>query len=88
MGDRVRRRRTRRNPPELGTFDSFDDFVAATRVLGMEVALDLALQASPDHPWVKDHPEWFHHRVDGTIAYAENHRRSTRTSTDELRPRS
>jgi starch synthase (maltosyl-transferring) len=58
--------------PELGTFDSFDDFVSATRDLGMEVALDLALQASPDHPWVRDHPEWFNHRADGTIAYAEN----------------
>jgi starch synthase (maltosyl-transferring) len=58
--------------PELGTFDSFDDFVTATRELGMEVALDLALQASPDHPWVKEHPEWFNHRADGTIAYAEN----------------
>jgi starch synthase (maltosyl-transferring) len=58
--------------PELGTFDSFDDFVAATRELGMEVALDLALQASPDHPWVKEHPEWFNHRADGTITYAEN----------------
>ena len=58
--------------PELGTFDSFDDFVSATRELGMEVALDLALQASPDHPWVTEHPEWFSHRADGTIAYAEN----------------
>jgi starch synthase (maltosyl-transferring) len=58
--------------PDLGDFDSFDDFVATTRGLGMEVALDLALQVSPDHPWVKDHPEWFRHRADGTIAYAEN----------------
>ena len=58
--------------PELGTFDGFEDFVAATRDLGMEVALDLALQASPDHPWVKNHEEWFSHRADGTIAYAEN----------------
>ena len=58
--------------PELGTFDSFDDFVAAARELDLEVALDLALQASPDHPWVEDHPEWFNHRADGTIAYAEN----------------
>ncbi|HET6754386.1 MAG TPA: maltotransferase domain-containing protein, partial [Jiangellaceae bacterium] len=58
--------------PELGTFDRFDDFVSATRELGMEVALDLALQASPDHPWVTEHPEWFSHRADGTITYAEN----------------
>jgi starch synthase (maltosyl-transferring) len=58
--------------PDLGTFDDFDDFVARTRQLGMEVALDFALQASPDHPWVKEHPEWFTTRADGTIAYAEN----------------
>ncbi|MBD0292453.1 MAG: alpha-1,4-glucan--maltose-1-phosphate maltosyltransferase [Jiangellaceae bacterium] len=58
--------------PELGTFEAFDNFVAATRDLGMEVALDLALQASPDHPWVKEHPEWFSKRADGSIAYAEN----------------
>jgi starch synthase (maltosyl-transferring) len=45
--------------PDLGTFEDFDDFVARTRALGMEVALDFALQASPDHPWVKEHPEWF-----------------------------
>jgi starch synthase (maltosyl-transferring) len=58
--------------PDLGTFEDFDAFVARTRELGMEVALDLALQASPDHPWVKEHPEWFTTRADGTIAYAEN----------------
>ncbi|TDQ53602.1 alpha-1,4-glucan--maltose-1-phosphate maltosyltransferase [Actinorugispora endophytica] len=58
--------------PDLGTIEDFDAFVARTRELGMEVALDLALQASPDHPWVKEHPEWFTVRVDGTIAYAEN----------------
>jgi starch synthase (maltosyl-transferring) len=58
--------------PDLGTFGDFDAFVARTRELGMEVALDLALQASPDHPWVKEHPEWFTTRADGSIAYAEN----------------
>jgi starch synthase (maltosyl-transferring) len=58
--------------PELGTFADFDAFVARARELGMEVALDLALQTSPDHPWVTDHPDWFSHRADGTIAYAEN----------------
>src|SRR5262245_30885283 len=58
--------------PELGTFADFDAFVARTRELGMEVALDLALQTSPDHPWVTGHPDWFSHRADGTIAYAEN----------------
>jgi starch synthase (maltosyl-transferring) len=58
--------------PELGTLTDFDAFVARTRELGMEVALDYALQASPDHPWVTEHPEWFTTRADGSIAYAEN----------------
>jgi starch synthase (maltosyl-transferring) len=58
--------------PDLGTFEDFDAFVAQSRRLGMEVAMDLALQCSPDHPWVKTHPEWFTTRADGTIAYAEN----------------
>jgi starch synthase (maltosyl-transferring) len=58
--------------PALGTFDDFDDFVARAGELGMEVALDLALQAAPDHPWVTTNPEWFTTRADGTIAYAEN----------------
>ncbi|WP_211328686.1 alpha-1,4-glucan--maltose-1-phosphate maltosyltransferase [Thermomonospora umbrina] len=58
--------------PELGDLDDFDDFVTRAGELGLEVALDLALQCSPDHPWVTEHPEWFTHRADGTIAYAEN----------------
>jgi len=58
--------------PDLGTIEDFDAFVARARELGLEVALDLALQASPDHPWVKEHPEWFTVRADGSIAYAEN----------------
>ncbi|MDV3127943.1 alpha-1,4-glucan--maltose-1-phosphate maltosyltransferase [Mycobacterium sp. 21AC1] len=58
--------------PMLGTIDDFDQFVAAAGDLGMEVALDLALQCAPDHPWAKDHPEWFTVLPDGTIAYAEN----------------
>ncbi len=58
--------------PELGTMDDFDEFVAATTDLGMEVALDLALQCAPDHPWARDHREWFTELPDGTIAYAEN----------------
>ena len=58
--------------PELGDFESFDRFVAKAKSLGLEIALDFALQASPDHPGVQDHPEWFTTRVDGTIAYAEN----------------
>ncbi len=58
--------------PELGTLAEFDAFVARAADLGMEVALDLALQTAPDHPWVSEHPEWFTTRPDGTIAYAEN----------------
>ena len=58
--------------PDLGTLDDFDAFVARARELGLEVAMDLALQASPDHPWVTKHPEWFTTRADGSIAYAEN----------------
>jgi starch synthase (maltosyl-transferring) len=58
--------------PDLGTMKDFDAFVARAHELGLEVALDLALQAAPDHPWVKTHPEWFTTRADGTIAYAEN----------------
>jgi starch synthase (maltosyl-transferring) len=58
--------------PRLGTFDDFDAFVARARELRLEVALDVALQCSPDHPWVTEHPEWFTTRADGTIAYAEN----------------
>ncbi|MET9223922.1 alpha-1,4-glucan--maltose-1-phosphate maltosyltransferase [Streptomyces sp. NPDC003300] len=58
--------------PDLGTLADFDHFVERARELRMEVALDFALQCSPDHPWVAKHPEWFAHRADGTIAYAEN----------------
>ncbi len=58
--------------PDLGTMDDFDAFVGRAGAVGLEVALDLALQASPDHPWVTEHPEWFNVRPDGSIAYAEN----------------
>ena len=58
--------------PDLGTLADFRAFVRRARELGIEVALDLALQASPDHPWLREHPEWFAHRPDGSIAYAEN----------------
>ncbi len=58
--------------PDLGTIADFDYFVHRAADLGLEVALDLALQASPDHPWVARHPEWFTTRADGSIAYAEN----------------
>jgi starch synthase (maltosyl-transferring) len=58
--------------PQLGTLDDFDRFVAVAKRLGLEVALDFAIQASPEHPWVREHPEWFFHRPDGTIKYAEN----------------
>ena len=58
--------------PGLGTIDDFDRFVAAAAAAGLQVALDIAFQASPDHPWVREHPEWFRHRPDGSIKYAEN----------------
>jgi starch synthase (maltosyl-transferring) len=58
--------------PDLGDLDDFDAFVARAHELGLEVALDLALQCAPDHPWVTAHPEWFTTQADGTIAYAEN----------------
>jgi len=58
--------------PELGTMADFENFVAVAKKYGVEIALDLALQTSPDHPWVKSNPEWFNKRADGTIAYAEN----------------
>jgi starch synthase (maltosyl-transferring) len=58
--------------PELGTVEDFDAFLSRARALGMEIALDLAVQASPDHPWVSEHPEWFTTRPDGSIAFAEN----------------
>ncbi|HEY2058237.1 alpha-1,4-glucan--maltose-1-phosphate maltosyltransferase [Amycolatopsis sp. NBC_01480] len=58
--------------PDLGTMEDFDEFTARAEGLGLEVALDLALQAAPDHPWVLKHPEFFTTRPDGSIAYAEN----------------
>jgi starch synthase (maltosyl-transferring) len=58
--------------PELGTLEDFDRLVSTARNFGIEIALDVAFQCSPDHPWVREHPEWFRHRPDGTIKYAEN----------------
>jgi starch synthase (maltosyl-transferring) len=58
--------------PALGTLDDFRTLVRAARELGIEIALDYALQCSPDHPYVREHPEWFYTRPDGTIKYAEN----------------
>ena len=58
--------------PELGTLADFRHFVSAAAAFGMEVALDFAVQAAPDHPWVREHPQWFRFRPDGTIKYAEN----------------
>ncbi|UJR83615.1 alpha-1,4-glucan--maltose-1-phosphate maltosyltransferase [Sandaracinus amylolyticus] len=58
--------------PDLGTLADFDRLVAKARDHGLQIALDIAFQASPDHPWVKEHPQWFRHRPDGTIQYAEN----------------
>lgn len=58
--------------PSLGTINDFDEFVTAAHKLGMEVALDLALQCAPDHPWAREHRQWFTELPDSTIAYAEN----------------
>ncbi|MEZ0486313.1 alpha-1,4-glucan--maltose-1-phosphate maltosyltransferase [Fibrella aquatica] len=58
--------------PELGTVEEFKHLVAEAKTFGMEVAMDLAIQCSPDHPWATEHPEWFKKRPDGTIQYAEN----------------
>jgi len=58
--------------PELGTLEDFKEFLKVAKKNNIEVALDLALQCSPDHPWVNEHPEWFTKRADGSIAYAEN----------------
>jgi len=58
--------------PELGTIEDFRSLVAAARRRGMEIALDIAYQCAPDHPYVKRHPEWFRRRADGTVQFAEN----------------
>jgi starch synthase (maltosyl-transferring) len=58
--------------PELGTLDEFERLVARAGEFGLEIALDFAIQCSPDHPWLREHPEWFHRRPDGTLKYAEN----------------
>ena len=58
--------------PKLGTIEDFDHLVATAREYGIEIALDFAIQCSPDHPYVREHPEWFRRRPDGTIKYAEN----------------
>jgi starch synthase (maltosyl-transferring) len=58
--------------PQLGTMSDFHELIAAANGRGIEVSLDIAFQCSPDHPWVSEHPEWFNHRPDGSIRYAEN----------------
>ena len=70
--------------PELGTLADFKKLVKDADKLGIEIALDFALQATPDHPWVKDHPEWFKQRPDGSIQYAETHQKNTRTFTPSI----
>jgi len=58
--------------PDLGTLDDFKDLIKKAKEFDIEIAMDYALQAAPDHPWVKDHPSWFKWRPDGTVQYAEN----------------
>jgi hypothetical protein len=67
--------------PELGTLEDFRRLVARARALGIEIALDIAFQCAPDHPYVREHPEWFRKRPDGTSSTPRTRRRSTRTST-------
>jgi starch synthase (maltosyl-transferring) len=58
--------------PDLGTIEDLDRLVESARAMGIEIALDIAFQASPDHPWVREHPQWFRQRPDGSVQYAEN----------------
>jgi starch synthase (maltosyl-transferring) len=58
--------------PQLGTFDDFDRLLNVARALGIEIAMDIAFQCAPDHPYVTQHPQWFKHRPDGSVQYAEN----------------
>lgn len=58
--------------PQLGSIDDFKNLIATAKDLGIEIAMDYALQAAPDHPWVKSHPQWFKWRPDGSVQYAEN----------------
>ncbi len=58
--------------PELGSMEDFRELISQAAKRGIEIAMDIAFQCSPDHPWVKEHPQWFRHRPDGTLQYAEN----------------
>ena len=58
--------------PQLGDFDEFDRLLNVARALGLEIAMDIAFQCAPDHPYVTAHPQWFKHRPDGSVQYAEN----------------
>ena len=64
--------------PQLGSMDDFKSLIKKANGLGIEIAMDYALQAAPDHPWVKEHPSWFKWRPDGTVQYAENPPKNTR----------
>src|SRR5689334_13621158 len=72
MGYRQRRRRHKAILPDLGTLDDYKELIRQARERGIDIALDLAFQCAPDHPYVQEHPEWFRQRPDGTIQYAEN----------------
>ena len=72
MGDRRRGGGHKAVEPSLGTLEDFDWLQEEVRKRGMEIALDFAINCSPDHPYVKEHPEWFYKRPDGTIKFAEN----------------
>ncbi len=72
VGDRLEGGWPHRHSSQLGTLADFEHLVAASHAHGMEIALDIAFQCSPDHPWVSEHPDWFIKRPDGSIQYAEN----------------
>ncbi len=84
LGHRRGRGRPQGVHPELGTLEDFRELVAQAAALGLEVALDIAFQCAPDHPYVEKHPDWFRHRPDGTIQYAENPPKSIRTSIPSI----
>ena len=72
MGDWSERGRAQGDPSATGTLDEFKVLVTKARELGIDIALDIAFQCAPDHPYVKEHREWFRERPDGTVQYAEN----------------
>ncbi|MEZ5585061.1 MAG: hypothetical protein R3F37_21930 [Candidatus Competibacteraceae bacterium] len=80
-GQSVLRKAATKAVSQLGTLEEFRELVQKARQHGIDIALDIALQCAPDHPYVEEHPDWFRWRPDGTVQYAENRPRNTRIST-------